>query len=61
MIFQTSTIDALLDGAYDGDVSFPELREHGDLGLGTLDACEGSSKGSNAIQAAAAPGRRLSA
>jgi acetolactate decarboxylase len=41
VIFQTSTIDALLDGAYDGDVSFEELRKHGDFGLGTLDAVDG--------------------
>jgi acetolactate decarboxylase len=39
--FQASTIAALLDGAYDGDVSFAELRRHGDLGLGTLDGCDG--------------------
>lgn len=41
VIFQISTIDALLDGAYDGDVSFAVLREHGDFGLGTLEACDG--------------------
>ncbi len=41
VVFQTSTIDALLDGAYDGDVSFGELRKRGDLGLGTLDAVDG--------------------
>jgi acetolactate decarboxylase len=40
-LFQTSTIDALLDGNYDGDVSFAELRERGDFGLGTLDALDG--------------------
>lgn len=40
-IFQTSTIEALLEGAYDGDVTFGELAEHGDLGLGTLDALDG--------------------
>lgn len=40
-LFQTSTIDALLDGNYDGDVRFAELREHGDFGLGTLDALDG--------------------
>ena len=40
-LFQTSTIDALLDGNYDGDVSFAELQEHGDFGLGTLDALDG--------------------
>ena len=33
-LFQASTIGALLDGAYDGDLSFAELAEHGDLGLG---------------------------
>ena len=40
-LFQTSTIDALLDGNYDGDVSFAELAERGDFGLGTLDALDG--------------------
>jgi acetolactate decarboxylase len=40
-LFQTSTIDALLDGNYDGDVSFAELEERGDFGLGTLDALDG--------------------
>lgn len=41
IVFQTSTVDALLDGAYDGDVSFGELREQGDFGVGTLDAADG--------------------
>ena len=41
LLFQTSTIEALLEGAYDGDATFGELREHGDLGLGTFDACDG--------------------
>jgi acetolactate decarboxylase len=40
-LFQTSTIDALLDGHYDGDVTIAELLERGDLGLGTLDGCDG--------------------
>jgi acetolactate decarboxylase len=40
-LFQTSTIDALLDGNYDGDVSFAQLAERGDFGLGTLDALDG--------------------
>ena len=40
-LFQTSTIDALLDGNYEGDVSFAELAQHGDFGLGTLDALAG--------------------
>jgi acetolactate decarboxylase len=41
VLFQASTIAALLEGRYDGDVSFAELAEHGDLGLGTLDALDG--------------------
>lgn len=41
VVFQTSTIGALLDGAYDGDVTVGELLEHGDLGLGTLNALDG--------------------
>jgi acetolactate decarboxylase len=40
-LFQVSTIGALLDGAYDGDVSFAELAGQGDLGLGTLNALDG--------------------
>ncbi len=41
VLFQASTIAALLEGAYEGDLSFAELAEHGDLGLGTLDALDG--------------------
>jgi acetolactate decarboxylase len=41
VLFQASTIGALLEGAYDGDVTFSQLAEHGDLGLGTLDALDG--------------------
>ena len=39
--FQTSTISAMLDGAYEGDVSFAELAGRGDFGIGTLDGCDG--------------------
>jgi acetolactate decarboxylase len=41
VLFQASTIGALLDGAFDGDLSFAELAEHGDLGLGTLNGLDG--------------------
>jgi acetolactate decarboxylase len=41
VLFQASTIGALLDGAYDGDLSFAELAAHGDLGLGTLNGLDG--------------------
>jgi acetolactate decarboxylase len=41
VLFQASTIGALLDGAFDGDLTFAELAEHGDLGLGTLNGLDG--------------------
>lgn len=40
-LFQTSTVNALLAGAFDGDVTLAEVLEHGDLGLGTLDGLDG--------------------
>ena len=40
-LFQTSTIEALLGGVFDGDLSLSELLEHGDLGLGTLNGLDG--------------------
>jgi acetolactate decarboxylase len=40
-LFQTSTVQALLAGSYDGDVTLAEVLEHGDLGLGTLDGLDG--------------------
>jgi len=40
-LLQTSTVDALLEGKYEGDVSFAELGENGDFGLGTFDALDG--------------------
>jgi acetolactate decarboxylase len=41
VLFQASTVAALLDGAFDGDLSFAELAGHGDLGLGTLNGLDG--------------------
>jgi acetolactate decarboxylase len=41
VLFQASTIGALLEGAFDGDLSFAELAAHGDLGLGTLNHLDG--------------------
>jgi len=41
VLFQASTIAALLEGAYDGDLTFAELAEHGDLGLGTFNGLDG--------------------
>ncbi|HET9197815.1 MAG TPA: acetolactate decarboxylase [Solirubrobacterales bacterium] len=41
VLFQASTIGALLEGGFEGDLSFAELAEHGDLGLGTLNHLDG--------------------
>jgi acetolactate decarboxylase len=41
VLFQASTIGALIEGAFEGDVTFAELAEHGDLGLGTLNHLDG--------------------
>src|ERR1700684_3964182 len=40
-VYQTSTIAALLDGIYDGDVTIAELLTHGDFGLGTFNHLDG--------------------
>jgi acetolactate decarboxylase len=40
-IFQTSTMGALLDGVYEGNVSIRDLLHHGDFGLGTFNSLDG--------------------
>ena len=41
VLFQASTFESLLESRCDGEVSFAEPVEHGDLGLGTFDAVDG--------------------
>ncbi len=41
VLFQVSTIDALLDGVYDGALPMAEVLAHGDTGIGTLDGLDG--------------------
>jgi len=41
VLFQASTVSALLDGAYDGDLTFADLARQGDTGLGTLNGLDG--------------------
>ena len=41
VLYQVSTISALLGGILDGEVSFQQLGEHGNFGLGTFDALDG--------------------
>ena len=40
-LFQVSTINALLAGVYDGEITFQELKQHGDFGIGTFNALDG--------------------
>jgi len=41
ILFQVSTIDALMSGLFDGVLSVKELKRHGDFGVGTFDALDG--------------------
>jgi acetolactate decarboxylase len=41
VLYQVSTIDALMQGVFDGVEPVGEIRKHGDLGIGTFDALDG--------------------
>lgn len=41
ILYQTSTMSALVDGIYDGSLSVAELLEHGDFGVGTFNQLDG--------------------
>ena len=41
ILFQISTIDAISRGLYDGKMSYGELRDYGDFGIGTFDGLDG--------------------
>ena len=45
ILFQISTINALLDGDYRGSMTFGELKRHGTFGLGTFDKLDGEMIG----------------
>jgi acetolactate decarboxylase len=40
-VTQVNTIDSLLAGVYDGDMTLGELKRHGDFGIGTFDRLDG--------------------
>jgi acetolactate decarboxylase len=40
-IYQTSIMSALIQGTYEGEVTYKELAEHGDFGLGTFNELDG--------------------
>jgi acetolactate decarboxylase len=41
VLYQVSTIDALMQGVFDGVQPVREIRRHGDFGIGTFDALDG--------------------
>lgn len=41
VLFQYSTLSSLLAGVYDGDMTFAEVKQHGDFGLGTFNILDG--------------------
>lgn len=40
-LFQVSTLQALMQGHYEGSMTLGKLKQHGDTGLGTFDALDG--------------------
>jgi len=40
-LFQYSTLGSLMAGVYDGEMTFGELKQHGDFGLGTFNTLDG--------------------
>ena len=44
-VYQSSTINALLEGVYDGTMTYGQLRQHGDFGIGTFNALDGEMIG----------------
>jgi acetolactate decarboxylase len=41
VLFQTSTLSALSEGDFDGDLTYKDLKQRGDFGLGTFDDLDG--------------------
>lgn len=41
VLFQYSTLGSLMAGVYDGDITYAQLKQHGDFGLGTFNALDG--------------------
>jgi acetolactate decarboxylase len=44
-VYQSSTINALLEGVYDGTMTYGQLRLHGDFGIGTFNSLDGEMIG----------------
>jgi acetolactate decarboxylase len=41
VLYQYSTLSTLMAGVYDGEITFGELKQNGDFGLGTFNALDG--------------------
>ncbi|WP_235856229.1 acetolactate decarboxylase [Methanolobus halotolerans] len=41
ILYQVSTINALLEGVYDGETDYESLKQHGDFGIGTFSGLDG--------------------
>jgi acetolactate decarboxylase len=41
VLFQYSVLDSLMAGVYDGEMTYGELKQHGDFGIGTFNALDG--------------------
>jgi acetolactate decarboxylase len=41
VLFQYSTLGSLMAGVYDGEMTYAELKQHGDFGLGTFNTLDG--------------------
>ena len=48
-VYQTSLMTALLEGIYEGDVTYGELHQHGDFGLGTFNDLDGEMIGLDGV------------
>lgn len=45
VLFQTSTINVLLEGGYDGEMTYEKLKRRGDFGIGTFNGLDGEMIG----------------
>ena len=41
VLFQTSTMNAIFERVYDGEITYKQLRQHGDFGIGTFNGLDG--------------------
>ena len=49
VLYQTSTINALMEGVYDGTTTFADLKKNGDFGIGTFTALDGEMIGVDGV------------